>query len=213
MLERYLRYAIAPDAPPIRSARLVHDGFIRTKPGGRWFPIQGSQNFRVTQPDFDWKGIVRPFPLIRIEAHDSLHEGRGNMIVKLNSIFTIADVKGAEIDQSAAARWLMEGVWFPVMFASDLVQWTGSLVRLLQPGLPVTADARFDAEGRIVGFECNRFRDIGGGKVEMSRWKAECSDYRQFGAFRVPTTVTGTWVLASGNFDCIEFRVQSIEYE
>jgi hypothetical protein len=135
------------------------------------------------------------------------------MLVKLNSIFTIADARGPEIDQSATARWLMEGVWFPPMLGSKLVGWDGPRVSLNRPGPAITAEARFDEEGRIAGFDCSRYRDIGGGKSVLTLWRATCSDYRQFGAFRVPTTVRGTWRLETGDFDCIDFRVQSIEYE
>jgi hypothetical protein len=213
VLERYLRYAIAPEAPSIRSARLVHDGFIRTTPNGRWFPIDGTEVFKVNEPEFDWHGTIRPFPLIKIEAHDSLRNGHGRMVVRLNSIITMADTRGPEIDQSAAARWLMEGVWFPPMLGSDLVRWDDSRVTLIQPGPPVTAEATFDNEGRIIAIKSDRYRDLGSGKSVMTWWKGTCSEYRQFGSFRVPTRIKGKWLLESGDFECIDFHVQSIEYQ
>ena len=212
--ERYLQYAIAPDAPPIRSARVVHEGFIRTRPNGRWFPVRGTQSFDVVEPGFDWHGVIRPFPLIRIEAHDSLHEGRGRMLVKLNGLITIADVTGPEMDQSSAARWLMEGLWFPSMLASNLVQWeplSANHARItLRPDVTTTVEV--DDQGRIVSVECDRYRDAGGGKAVMTRWHGACEEYQDFGGYRVPATIRGAWMLDGGEFECIRFQVQTIEY-
>lgn len=217
MLERYLRYAIAPGASPVQSAHLVHGGFLRTKPNGRWYPVEGEETFELLKPGFIWDGVIRPFPLVKIEAHDTLLNGRGRMVVKLNSLIPLAKAEGPKVDQSAAARWLMEGVWFPSMFASDLVQWEQvdrlrARVSIRQAGPPVAAEMTFDEAGRITTIEADRYRDVGRGKAVMTRWKAVCCDYARFGSFQAPTSVRGAWMLPKGDFDCIDFKVRSIEY-
>jgi Family of unknown function (DUF6544) len=122
-LGRYLRYAIPKDAPAIRTARLKHGGFFRTKPGQRWMPIEGEQYFTAAEPGFVWNACIRPVPPLWIEARDRLLLGRGNMLVKLLSLLTIANASGPEIDQGASLRWLAENVWFPYAFVGDLIRW------------------------------------------------------------------------------------------
>ena len=75
----------------------------------RWSPIEGEQYFSA------WLARLR---LVRAactsrrccgsrRAIGSCH-GRGNMLVKPLSAFTIADASGPEIDQGSALRWLAE---------------------------------------------------------------------------------------------------------
>ena len=107
----------------IRTARLKHGGYFRTKPDHRWFPVQGQQYFTVSRPGFVWNGSIRLAPLLWIEVRDRLLSGWGNMLVRFCSIFTMADASGAEIDQGASLRWLAEMVWFPYGFAGDSIRW------------------------------------------------------------------------------------------
>jgi hypothetical protein len=43
------------------------------------------------------------------------------MLVKMNSVFTIASASGPEVDQGASLRWLAEAIWFPYGFVADCV--------------------------------------------------------------------------------------------
>jgi hypothetical protein len=45
-------------------------------------------------------------PALTITARDKFYQGHGNMLVKLLSLFTLADQSGPDMDQSTAALWL-----------------------------------------------------------------------------------------------------------
>jgi hypothetical protein len=148
-VRRYLRHAVPTGALAIRTLRLKHDGFFRTKPNQRWLPIRGEQYFTVAKPGFVWDASVRLAPLLWIEARDRLLSGRGNMLVKVCSTFTIADASGPEIDQGASLRWLAEAMWFPYGFAGELIRWEpidarSAAVTLVQDGLSVKAIVEVD---------------------------------------------------------------------
>src|SRR4029079_1619040 len=100
-VQRYLRYCSSCNSPAIRSVRLKHDGVFRTSPEQRWFRIKGEEYFTAATPGFVWTAKIWPLPLIWISARDLLRHGRGNMRVKLLSLFTLADAKGEKIDQGA----------------------------------------------------------------------------------------------------------------
>jgi hypothetical protein len=216
-VRRYLQYAIGDGAQAIRTVRMQHGGHFRTKPDQRWLAIKGQQYFTAAQPGFVWKASIRPVPFLWIDARDCLLEGRGNMLVKLASLFPIADASGPEIDQGSTLRWLAECCWFPYGFVSSFVEWTpidarSSRAAVRSAGLPVSAILEVDDEGRLVGLSAERYRDIGGGKAVATPWRGHYSDYRTFDGFRVPSFVDVGWLLEDREFSYARFRIQTIEY-
>jgi hypothetical protein len=217
VVRRHLAYAIPKGAPAIRTARLKHDGLFRTKPNQQWLSIEGRQYFTAGRPGFVWNASVRPAPLLWIEARDRLAGGKGNMLVKLWSIFPIADARGAEIDQGSRLRWLAEALWFPYALAGDTVQWESvdersARATLVQDGLPVSAIFEADEQGKFVRLSADRYRDLGGGEAVLTRWVGRYGEYRDFSGLRVPSFVEVAWELTEGEFSYVRFRVTALEY-
>jgi hypothetical protein len=216
-VQRYLRYAITENAPAIRTAHLTHDGLFRTAPNQRWFGIRGEELFTTGQPGFVWNAMIRPIPMLWIEARDRLFCGRGHMLVKILSTFTVADARGPEIDQGSLLRWLAESMWFPYGFVGDQVEWesidrNSARATLREGNVSVSAVVDIDDAGRLVAISADRFRDIGGGKAVLTRWIGRASDYLEFNGFRVPSTVEVSWELETGSFSYARFHVTSLEY-
>jgi len=216
-LRRYLRFAILDGAPAIGTARLKHDGCFRTKPGARWFPIQGEECFTVASPGFVWQARMRVAPLLWVDACDRLIAGHGKMLVKFNSLVTLADAGGPEINQAAHARWLSEAVWFPPAFAGPLFEWKhidrhSARVTLECQGAPVSAVVEFDGEGKAVCISGERYRSTGRSQAVLTPWLGKCSDYREIGGMRVPSSVEALWRLPEGEFGYARFRVTDLEY-
>jgi hypothetical protein len=213
---RYLSFAIPAGAPAIRTARLKHDGFFRTKPGQRWFAIRGEEYFTAGTPGFVWAAAIRPAPLVWIEARDRLLAGRGNMLVKFCSTFTIGDASGPEMDQGSGLRWLAEAIWFPYAFAGDRVQWEpvddrSARVTLIDSGLPMTMLAEIDDEGKLVRISADRYRDVDGRTSVLTRWVGKCGDYQEFGGFKIPVSVDVAWDLDGREFTYARFRITALE--
>ena len=216
-VRRYLRFAVPQNVPSIRTVRLRHDGFFRPNPGPRWFAIQGEQYFTLDPPGFVWHANIRMLPFLWVEARDCLISGRGNMLVKFNSIFTMADARGAEIDQGSQARWLAEAVWFPVAFASDRIRWeriddASARATLVGEGPPVSLVMEFDEEGRAARVRGERFRSMEGGKAVLTPWSGRCTDYRDFSGMQVPSRVEVFWDLNEGQFSYARFRLTELQY-
>lgn len=216
-VRRYLRRAVPRDAPAIRGVRLRHDGFFRPNPGPRWFAIQGEQHFTLDPPGFVWHAGIRLLPLLRIEARDCLISGRGNMLVQLNSILTLADARGPEIDQSAQARWLAEAVWFPLAFAGGRIRWEpidddSARATLACDGLPVSIVIHFGPDDLPVRVHGERYRAAEGGRAVLTPWSARCTDYHDFSGMRIPSSVEVSWDLPEGQFHFARFHVTELEY-
>jgi hypothetical protein len=216
-VRRYLRHAICEGTPATGIVRMEHGGLFRTKPG-RWFGIRGRQYFTAGNPGFVWDATIRPVPLIWIAARDCLIHGYGKMLVKLFSVFTIANASGPEIDQGSRLRWLAECPWFPYAFVGEHIHWEAINARsaraiLRCDGLPASAVFEFDEEGKVYCMRAQRYRDLGAGKTVITPWGGEYSNYRDFGGFRVPATVEVSWELETGTFTYARFEVESVEYD
>jgi hypothetical protein len=216
-IRRYLRYAIPEGAPAIRTLRLKHNGFFRTKPDQAWFRIEGEQYFTAAQPGFVWNASIWPVPFLWVEARDCLLSRRGNMLVKFVSILPIADARGAEIDQGSSLRWLAECAWFPYAFVGDQAAWEpidarSARVTLRHGGLPVSAVVDLDDEGRLSSLRAERYRDVGGGKTVLTPWIGRYLEYRGFNGLLVPSFVEVLWVLQGRELSYARFRVTALEY-
>ena len=216
-VRRYLRYAITDAAAPTQTLRLTHGGHFRTAPNQPWLPIEAEEHFTVAKPGFVWTARIRPAPLTWIDARDCLISGKGNMLVKLNSLLTIARAGGPQTDQSASLRWLMEAVWFPLAFLGDSIRFEpidarSARVSLNTPGPSVSAVIEVDDEGKLVACSGQRYRDLGRGKSVLTPWTGRCSEYRDFSGFRIPAYVEGSWRLDTGDFPYVRFRVTTITY-
>jgi hypothetical protein len=216
-VHRYLAFAISVGAPAIRSARLKHGGVFRTSPKQPWQEIAGEEYFTVANPGFVWSASIHPAPLLSIVARDLLQSGRGNMLVKLNSLITIADASGPEMNQGANLRWLAEAIWFPYAFVAHHMRWDAiddrsARATLITPEVSVSAIFEFDHDGKITGLNANRYRDLGKGRSVLTRWTAEISDYREFSGFRVPTAVDVAWEIEGQRFSYARFQVTTLEY-
>ena len=214
---RYLRYAIPACAPAVRTVHLRHDGFFRLKPGSAWLPIQGEQYFTVGRPGFVWNATVRMKPFFWIEARDRLYEGRGNMLVKIGSTFTVADAGGPEIDQGSSLRWLAETAWFPYALVSDAVHWDAidahsARATITQDGLPVVATFEFDDEGKPTLLRASRYFATVDKPAKLLPWSGRYLEYGEFGGFHVPSYVEVSWQLPEGEFSYARFRVTDIRY-
>jgi uncharacterized protein DUF6544 len=214
---RYVRFAVAQNAPIVRTARLRHCGLFRISPKRRWLPIEGQAFFTIDEPGFIWNATIALLPFLWIEARDRLIDGRGNMLVKFCSLFTLVNASGKELDQGALLRWLAEVVWFPIGYLGDRIGWDPidsqtAQATLTHNGLSVTGNVEVDEEGKLVSIRGWRYR-VENGRSELTPWKGVCSCYRQFGGMRIPTSVEVLWELSEGDFSYAKFDVSSVEYD
>ena len=70
----------------------------------------------------------------------------------------------------------------------------------------------FDAEGRLIDFHADRYRDIGEGRFALTRWSTPIREYARLGGLRLPAGGAGVWHLPQGDFEYIEIRALRVEY-
>jgi Family of unknown function (DUF6544) len=215
-VKRYLNYAQVVGKEPIRTVRLKQQGFFRQQPGQKWFPMVAEQYFTTTPPAFNWHAKMRLFPLVWISATDRLSDGHGSMRIKPLALFTVANARGPEMDQSSALRYLAEMIWFPTAWLSDYIQWQAidaHSVKAIyhEPGVTVSAVLHVNEQGQPTQFTTDRFMDEHG-RYRLTPWSGQSNEYREVDGMRIPTKIEVTWHLASGEFSYFRCKITEIEY-
>ncbi len=218
-VQRYLAKAIPGRTAGIRSVRLRHGGRFRPSLDGSWVPIRGQQYFSASPPGFIWWGRVRMFPGFWVDARDRSVAGAGNMLVRLESTFTLADATGPQLDQGALLRLLGEMAWFPTTFLDDRhVRWSPidderASATLDVNGRSVSGEFTFGPDDLPVTFSADRYRDTGGGTSVLTPFVGRIGDFRAVDGILVPHRIVAAWVVDGKTIEYADFEVEQLEFD
>lgn len=212
VVQRYLRYSQVIGKEPIRTVRLKQIGKMRQSAQQPWMKLDAEEYYSVNPPGFLWVGTIRKggFPLVR--ARDRYRDGKGNMQIKLGTLFTIADATGAGMDQASLMRYLNEMMWFPTAFLGpnisfEPVDQASAKVTLTDLGTQVTATMYFDEQGRPTDFVAPRSYREG-----LETWSTPITSYGEFGGFKLPVKGKAVWKLPEGDLEYLDVVIPALEY-
>jgi hypothetical protein len=213
---RYLRYTGVVGKPVPGTIRLHQEGRMRPGPGQPWMPLEAEEHYSVQPPGFVWAGTARLGPLAVARARDMYAEGHGRMLVKVASLWPVADASGAQTDQAAMMRYLSEMIWFPAAFLAgnisfEAVDDSSARVTLTDHGRTATATLFFDQEGRVADFVAKRYRTLDASDPET--WSTPVTGYGEFEGLRLPTRGKATWKLPGGDLEYIEVTITDLHYD
>ena len=198
------------------SVRIRQKGRIRSKPGGPWMNFAAREEYSLADPGFEWKATMKVAGVPVGRATDSLRDGRGAMHVRVLGLFVVVDATGPEMDQGSLMRWLNETMWFPAVWATDVVSWEpldrqSAIGSVTAGDREVKAEFRFDQDGRLVDFVADRFQDTGHG-FQMAAWSTPLTAYHRFGGYELPSAGSAVWHLEDGPFEYIQLRLTDAAY-
>ncbi|HLV10789.1 MAG TPA: DUF6544 family protein, partial [Halanaerobiales bacterium] len=156
------------------------------------------------------------FPFFHISGRDKYYNGRGEMLIKPLSLFTIADSKGEEIDQGTLLRYLAEMVWFPTAAINDYLQWEeldSHSARATMSYGDITASGifNFNDKGEVINFIAKRYMEKDG-HYELETWSPVMDNYQEVNGIKIPTRGEVIWKLETGDFKWFKFAITDIEY-
>ena len=213
-VKRWLRQSgvVGKEAPTV--VKVIQKGTLRTKPDGTWMPFQATQYFSVDPPAFVWSATIKAAPLIEIAGRDKFMEGHGNMLIKPLYLFKAANSSGAEVDQGTLIRYLAEMAWFPQAALSPYITWhstnnSEAIATITFGGVTASGIYYFDEEGRITGFEAQRYGDFGG-SYRKETWSVKTRDYKSFNGITIGNVSEVTWRLAEGDFHWLNMEILNV---
>lgn len=216
-VRRWLRYSEVIGKERVLSARLKQKGYFRMKANKDWIPFEAEEYFTVNEPALIWYAKMEVAPFFYVTGRDLYYEGKGNLLIKMASLVTVADSKGDEIDQGSLLRFLNEIMWFPSAALSDYISWEeidkNSAKATMSYG-DVTASAIFffDEKGALKNINANRYADLGNGKFSMEKWATPIYAYGRINNILLPYKGSAMWSYKSGDFEYIKLEVTDIEY-
>ncbi|RYD03617.1 hypothetical protein N752_18765 [Desulforamulus aquiferis] len=115
-------------------------------------------------------------------------EGKGNMLIKVLSLFTVANARGEEIDQGTQLRYLGEIVWYPTAALCDYIKWEAidthsARATMSYDGLSTSGVFEFNDLGEVTSFSADRYMAVDG-KYVLEKWLVTMKDYREFEGIR-----------------------------
>lgn len=204
-VETYLRRCLREGQPRILSARLRQTGQFRPDPQKGWLPAQAEQYFTTQPPGFIWLAKVKMMPLVWIAARDYYLRRRGNMLIRLMSLATIDDARGAALDLGAFIRLLAESMWLPTAFLpGETVRWEAidarSAKMIATDGeLETTLTFYFNDDGdfcEVLSQERHR-----GTEAQPTPWRGRAWNYQTFDGVRLPVEAEVGWESAETGYE------------
>ncbi|MBU1095397.1 MAG: hypothetical protein KKB34_02865 [Bacteroidetes bacterium] len=215
-VKKWLKSSGIPGKVKSNSVRLKQKGFMLPKRENDWMPFEAYQYYRIDKPGFIWQARANAGWPLYITARDKYYEGKGNMLIKLFSLFTIADSKGEKMDQGTMLRYLAEICWFPFAALSDYIEWqsidsTSARAVMNYKDRTVAGTFFFKDNGDISGFEAMRYGEFEG-KFSLEKWHVSMNDYSTFQGIRIPVKGSITWKLKTGDFKWLNWEIYELDY-
>ena len=215
-VQKWLEYSGVIGKERITAVRLKQKAEMRLAEDKAWMPVQAEQYFTSQEPSFIWKANIKAAPFIHISGRDKYENGKGNMLIKVLSLFTVADSKGKEIDQGTLLRYLAETIWFPSAALNEYLTWEeideqNAKATMTYGDITASGVFTFNSEGEVVKFEAERY-GVFDGEIRLETWSIPVRDYKQFEGIKIPTKGNVTWKLDTGDFNWFNFEVTEIEY-
>ena len=214
-VRRYLAYTGVVGKSIPSTVRLTQRGRIRSDAGASWMNLEAVQHYSTRPPAFVWKASFPTRNLPVVLGRDAYLDGEGSILMKVLSLFTVADEHGEALREAALMRYLNEMMWFPAAFLGNNVAWTpiddtSATATIDDRGMSATATLFFDADGRLVNFRATRFNTA---TRTMETWETPVAGYGEFAGLRLPSKGSAVWKLDDGDFTYIELEILGIAYD
>ncbi|MBT2732958.1 DUF6544 family protein [Carnobacterium sp. ISL-102] len=215
-VQKWLEYSRIVGKENIMAVRLKQKAAMRLGTDKQWMSVQAEQYFTTEEPGFIWKASIKAAPLIHIAGRDKYYDGKGSMLIKLLSLFTVANSKGKEINQGTLLRYLAEMVWFPTAALNEYVTWDqddGDTTKATMTYKGITASGvfSFNDKGEVIKFDAERYGEFNK-EFRLEMWSITLCDYKKLDGILIPSSGNVSWKLKSGTFNWFNFEITEIEY-
>jgi hypothetical protein len=218
-VQGYLRYAGVIGKPQVRCVRVKQSGLLRTTPTQNWMPIQAVQYSTLAGSlSRTWYAEAKKGPVALMKARDRYDNGAGHMLIKLISLFSVADVRGPEMDISALLIFFNDMVMWPTAFLDKSLTWeaidaTSARATLRLFDRQASVILYFNERAELIDFVTEeRYRSVGKDHLR-TKWSTPLRNYREVNGFRIPTEGDAIWHLPEGEFKYIQIKLDEVLYD
>lgn len=220
LIKKYFGSVLTENVPKPKFVTIKQSAEFKTDINSEWMHLEATQYFTSGEPNFLWDSEMQTSKLFWVNAIDSYINGKGNMLIKINSSITVADSWGVELDKSGLFRYISEAVLFPTkLLPSENLMWNIldtniAEIKFSNKGISVVAKLFFDEDNRIYKIQTyDKYRALEDG-YKKSLYTIYLSKYKKNeDTFTIPTYIEVEWDLPTGKFKYGKFSIENIRYE
>ena len=216
-VQRWIQNTGMIGKPAIQSAYIKQKALMKMKPEQKdWIPAEAEQYTVMDVPAFIWTVSMNMAPLIKIKGRDKFVDGKGEMLIKMNSLFNVVNEKGERMDEGTLQRYLGELVWLPSLALSPYIAWEAidnysAKATMKYNGTSGSGTFYFDEKGDFIKFIALRYK---GNDADAKRypWILTVDDYAVFEGIKVPSKMKATWKLEERDWTWLDLEITDIKY-
>lgn len=217
-VQRYLTFVGAVGKPQVWSYQVRFRGALRNGPNDRWMPVVVEQQSFVKPPArlFLVEASMAGIPFTAFHRYVG---PQATFQVKVASLLTVVNAKGAEMNQSETVTLLNDMFllapatlidpqigWEEVDPLTVRATWTNA-------GNTVSAVVAFDSSGALVNFVSDdRYRTADGKQYERLRWSTPVRAWREVDGRKLFSAGEAVWQLPTGEFAYGRFDFAEVQY-
>lgn len=216
-VKRWLNNCGIIGKPRIQSVRVQQIAWMKMKPEQKeWYEAKALQYVTTGKPAFIWTVKMKMSPFIKIKGRDKFVDGKGAMLIRMNSLINIVNQKGKKLNEGTLQRYLGELVWYPTMALSPTITWeaideTSARAIMSYKGTSGSGIFHFNEQGDFVKFEAMRY--IGNDSdAKRHEWVITVNEYATFQGIKVPSKMEATWRLEEGDWTWLKLSIVDMEY-
>lgn len=216
-VQNWMRSSGALGRPYINAGKVFQKAEMKLKPEQeKWMSAGAVQYTTINKPGFIWSVDVKMNGLLTFVGRDKFENGKGEMLIKMNSLIKIVNERGEKLDEGTLQRYLGEMVWFPSLALSEYITWeainnTTAKATMTYMGTSGSGTFTFNANGDVTQFTALRYK---GNETDAKRyeWVMNIVGYNTFEGIKVPSKMTSTWKLCEGDWTWLKMEVTEIQY-
>jgi hypothetical protein len=216
-VQKWLRTTHIIGKPEIFNAHVKQQALLKMKPEQKeWHKAEAVQLTTADAPAFVWSLEMNMSPFVKIKGRDKYNDGRGEMLIKLYSLFPIVNEKGPKMDEGTLQRYLGELVWLPSLALSPYITWEAvdeyaANATMSYQGVTGSGTFYFNENGDFERFVALRY--MGNEKdARKYPWEITVDEYGVFEGIRVPSRMKATWHLDDGEWTWLKLVIADIRY-
>ncbi|HOF19888.1 MAG TPA: hypothetical protein PLO24_01405 [Bacteroidales bacterium] len=203
--------------PLISVGKVTQEAEMKMKPGQeKWMKAEATQYTALNVPAFIWTVELKINRLLQIQGRDKFADGKGDMLIKMNSLINIVNELGEKIDEGALQRYLGEMVWFPSLALSPYITWekidsATARAYMTFKGTSGSGIFYFNSSGDVISYYALRYKD-NFAEAKRYGWKMNITEYKTFEGIKVPSKMNSVWELDEGDWTWLNLEVTDIRY-
>lgn len=216
-VKKWLQNSGAVGRPYSRVGRVVQKAQMQLKPEQeKWMPATAIQYTGIDTPAFVWSVALQWNSFLTMLGRDTFKDGKGHMYITMNTLIKVADEKGARLNESTMQRYLGEMAWFPSLALSPYISWeqvndTTATATMNYKGTTASGTFYFSPQGDFNAFSAQRYKDPST-DAQKHEWVLDVKGYTTFQGIKVPSKMTATWKLDTGDWTWLELEIVDIRY-